>query len=163
RAAAVDPAARLPTGAGGAARRRLRTAAGGRAPRQAGHALALIPARGVTKVMPLVAAAFPSAPPPKAPWENPPPPPPPPPPSRPHLPLAPGKEAVMARIGLRALAPAALLTVVGAAIALGGDDANKHFNNQLAVQVAFEQGLAHLKRHDYQAAVRTLEKQIASI
>src|SRR5262245_20893953 len=68
----------------------------------------------------------------------------------------------MARTGLRALA-LALVAALCAPLGFGADDPDKRFDHQLAVQAAFEQGLAHLKRQDYQAAVRTLEKQIAYI
>lgn len=62
----------------------------------------------------------------------------------------------------RALACAAL-TALLVTTALPADDAEKQFQHDLAVQRAFEDGLAALKRHDHAAAVRVLEKHVRFI
>ena len=70
----------------------------------------------------------------------------------------------MARDGLRLL----LCAVIGCAAlpcqaAAPDDDAEARLRNQLAVQAALQQGLDHLQRGNYQAAVYVLESQLARI
>ncbi len=63
----------------------------------------------------------------------------------------------MARTGLRALSCAVILSV------LLGAEPDQRQRTLLAVQVALEQGLEHLQRGDFAAAVAALEKQIPYI
>ena len=70
----------------------------------------------------------------------------------------------MARDGLCVLLCAGMiLGAVPRVHAAPGEDTEAKMHRQLAVQAALQQGLDHLKRGDYQAAVFVLESQIARI
>jgi tetratricopeptide (TPR) repeat protein len=70
----------------------------------------------------------------------------------------------MARDGRIAILCAGLLLgALSSLRAAPGDETDSRLRGQLAVQAALEQGLDHLQRGNYEAAVRTLESQISRI